>query len=230
MTLFVDGKSILVTGGNIGIGYEIARALSKAGARVTLTSRSAARAEDAARRIAAETGREVIGRELDLGAFANINAFADDIVKAGAPLDVLVNNAGALIGTRQQSADGYEMTWAANHLGPYLLTARLMPALKQAPAARVVTTASSAHWSGTIDFDGLGLPRSYSRTGAYGRSKLANILFTPRPVAPAGRHRHDGDLLPSRRRRHRFLPVHSVHWASGAYYRVAIPAFARQGC
>ncbi len=178
MTLAAKGKAVLVTGGNSGIGYEIARALSNAGAEVTLTSRSGARAEKAAAAIAAESGNDVVGLALDQSSFAGIHALADSYLEQGRPLDVLVNNAGALFTTRRESADGFEMTWAVNHLGPYLLTARLMPALRKAPAARIVTTASSAHRSGTIDVDGLGLPRSYSRSGAYGRSKLANILFT----------------------------------------------------
>jgi len=176
--LRVAGKNVVVTGGNSGIGYEIARALSEAGAHVTLTSPSAERAETAARAIATETGHDVFGKALDLSGFAAINGFADDWLATDKPLDVLVNNAGALFATRRQSADGFEMTWAVNHLGPYLLTARLMPALRKAPAARIVTTASSAHRAGTIVYDGLGLPQSYSRANAYGRSKLANILFT----------------------------------------------------
>ncbi len=178
MTLSVDGKTILVTGGNSGIGYAAAQALSGAGAKVILTSRSVERAAAAAQGIAAQTGGEVIGLGLDFAARANINAFADAFLERFDRLDVLVNNAGALFTTRQQSADGYEMTWAVDHLGPFLLTARLMPLLQEAEGARIVTTASRAHLGGTIEFDGLGMPESFSRTGAYGRAKLANVLFT----------------------------------------------------
>jgi NAD(P)-dependent dehydrogenase (short-subunit alcohol dehydrogenase family) len=178
MNSSVDSKTILITGGNSGIGYETARALGKAGARVILTSRSAARAEAAADRIASESGCEAIGLELDFSALANVNAFADNFPRRFDRIDVLVNNAGALFRTRKESVDGIELTWAANHLGPFLLTARLLPLLKRAEGARIVTTASSAHKNGSIDFDDLGLRRHYTPFSAYGRSKLGNILFT----------------------------------------------------
>ena len=166
MALSVDGKTILVTGGNSGIGYAGALALSRAGARVIVTSRSLARAEEAAARIAAETGNTAIGLALDLSSQAAINAFADAVLARFERLDVLVNNAGALWTTRQESADGYEMTWAVNHLGPFLLTARLLPLLIRTGGARIVTTASRAHLAGTIAFENLGLPGSFSRSGA----------------------------------------------------------------
>ena len=178
MTLSVDGKRILITGGNSGIGQAAARELSKAGAEVILTSRSAARAEAAAKEIAAASGREVVGLKLDFTSLAEINSFADAFIERFDRLDVLVNNAGALFTTRRQSAEGYEMTWAVNHLGPLLLTSRLLPLLQKSGQARIVTTASDAHLSGTIAFDGLGTPESFSRTGAYGRSKLGNVLFS----------------------------------------------------
>ena len=178
MTLSVDGKIILVTGGNSGIGKAGALALSRAGARVILTSRTAERAEAAAAEIADATGNEVIGLALDLASIAGINAFADAFVTRFQRLDVLVNNAGALWTTRQSSTDGYEMTWAVNHLGPLLLTSRLLPLIIKTGNGRIVTTASSAHLGGTIEFGNLGLPESFSRAGAYGRSKLGNVLFT----------------------------------------------------
>lgn len=178
MALSVDGKTILITGGSSGIGRAGALALSRAGARVILTSRSAQSAEAAAAEISAASGNEVTGLALELASISGINAFADDFAARNSRLDVLVNNAGALWTRRQASADGYEMTWAVNHLGPFLLTARLLPLLKRAGNARIVTTASSAHLGGSIEFDNLGLPESFSRSGAYGRSKLGNVLFT----------------------------------------------------
>ena len=178
MSLSVENKTILITGGSSGIGLAAAEALARAGANVIVTSPSRARAEDAAESITRTTGGKAAGLQLDLGSFAGIRAFTERFCANHEHLDVLMNNAGALFSSPRKSLDGYEMTWAVNHLGPYLLTARLLPLLRKAPAARIVTTASSAHRAGTIDFDGLGLPESYSRTGAYGRSKLANILFT----------------------------------------------------
>ncbi|MBU1173844.1 MAG: SDR family NAD(P)-dependent oxidoreductase [Alphaproteobacteria bacterium] len=178
MTLSVEGKRILVTGGSSGIGCAAALALSKAGAEVMLTSRSAERAERVASDIAAASGRRVIGLRLDLASQADIRAFADDFQARFDRLNVLANNAGALWTSRQASPDGYEMTWAVNHLGPMLLTSLLLPLLHKSGAARVVTTASNAHLGGTMAFDGLGLPDSFSHAGAYGRSKLGNVLFT----------------------------------------------------
>jgi NAD(P)-dependent dehydrogenase (short-subunit alcohol dehydrogenase family) len=178
MAIRADGKTVLVTGGNSGIGYAAASALSHAGARVMLTSRDVTRAETAAQKISAGSGHEVIGFGLDLGSLSNINAFADAFLRRFDRLDVLVNNAGAMFLSRRESADGFEMTWAVNHLGPFLLTARLLPLLNKTKGARIVTTASDAHLRGKIDFDGLGLPRSHSSSDPYGRSKLANVLFT----------------------------------------------------
>ncbi len=178
MSLSVEQKTILVTGGSSGIGLAAAQELAQAGANVIVTSPSRARAESAAESIGQATGGKAVGLQLDLGSFAGIRAFTEEFLANHDHLDVLLNNAGALFSSPRKSLDGYEMTWAVNHLGPYLLTSRLMPVLRKAPAARIVTTASSAHRAGTIEFDGLGLPESYSRAGAYGRSKLANIMFT----------------------------------------------------
>jgi NAD(P)-dependent dehydrogenase (short-subunit alcohol dehydrogenase family) len=93
-------------------------------------------------------------------------------------IDVLINNAGGMFVKRGESKDGYELTFAVNHLAPFLLTQLLLAGLKRAPQARIVTTASDAHRGATLDFDDLQATRRYSAMGAYGRSKLANILFT----------------------------------------------------
>lgn len=178
MTWTIEGKSVLVTGGSSGIGYETALALSKAGAELVLTSRSSARAEAAAKRISAESGRPVVGLALDLSSRASINGFADALLGRSDRLDVLFNNAGALFRTRGESAEGIEMTWAVNHLGPFLLTARLLPLLQGAGEARIVTTSSGAHHGGQIDLGDFGMNTRYSSFAAYGRSKLGNVLFT----------------------------------------------------
>ncbi len=178
MTLAVEGKTILVTGGNSGIGFAAARVLSGAGATVILTSRDRGRAEAAASKITGETGREVIGLPLDLASKAAINAFVDDFPRRFDRIDVLVNNAGAAFWLHHESPDGYELTWAVNHLGPFLLTSRLLPLLRRAGKARIVTTASTAHLSGRIEFDDHGHAHSYAPMAAYSRSKLGNVLFT----------------------------------------------------
>ncbi len=178
MTLAIENKTVLVTGGNSGIGYETARALAKAGAKVILTSRNIERAEAVAKGITAESGHETIGLRLDLTVKTGIHAFADEFLKRFDRLDVLVNNAGALFHRRRENADGFEMTWAVNHLGPFLLTARLLPLLRKPGEARIVVTASDAHLGGAIDFADLGIGRGYNAFGAYQRSKLGNVLFT----------------------------------------------------
>lgn len=178
MAISADGKTILITGGNSGIGFAAAEKLVAAGAKVTITSRDKTRLDAAVNEISQRTGRTPEGMVLDLGSFAGIRAFAERYAAGHSTLDVLANNAGALFLSREVTEDGFEKTWAVNHLGPMLLTSLLLPLLSKSAAGRVVTTASTAHLGGKIAFDGLGLPHTYSRTGAYGRSKLANVLFS----------------------------------------------------
>jgi NAD(P)-dependent dehydrogenase (short-subunit alcohol dehydrogenase family) len=163
-----EGRTVVVTGANSGIGLVAARELAQAGARVVLAVRDRARGEKAAATMTGE--REV--HELDLADLASVRAFAgawnDD-------LDVLVNNAGVMAPPEGRTKDGFETQIGTNHLGHFALTNLLLPRIRD----RVVTVSSTAHRIGRIDLDDLNWERrDYSRWPAYGQSKLANLLFT----------------------------------------------------
>jgi NAD(P)-dependent dehydrogenase (short-subunit alcohol dehydrogenase family) len=172
-------KCCVVTGGNSGIGLETAVALAELGARVAIVSRDrqkGERAVDEIRRRASSTTVELL--VADLSRQRNIRALADEILAAFPRLDVLVNNAGLIVGERTVTDDGLELTFAVNHIGYFLLTQFLEERLVESAPARVVNVASDAHRSGTIAFDDLQGERGYSSWRAYAQSKLANILFT----------------------------------------------------
>jgi NAD(P)-dependent dehydrogenase (short-subunit alcohol dehydrogenase family) len=173
------GRTIIVTGANSGIGLEAARALAAAGAHVVLACRDPSKAADAA----AEVGRAAPGagvevRLLDLASLASIRDFAKGFADGHERLDVLINNAGVMAIPRRTTADGFEMQLGTNHLGHFALTGLLFERLLATEGSRVVNVSSTAHRAGRIDFDDLQSERRYSRWGAYGQSKLANLLFT----------------------------------------------------
>ena len=172
----LGGRTAVVTGGNSGIGFHTALELARHGAAVTLACRNTASAEEAASRIRSEVpGAEVGVGRLDLSSLASVQQFAEGW---DGPLDLLVNNAGVMTPPRyRETEDGFELQFGTNHLGHYALTGRLLPALLQSEAARVVTVSSVAHHAGRDDLLE-GNPRStYSPQRTYGNSKLANILF-----------------------------------------------------
>ncbi len=172
------GRRVVVTGGNSGLGLETVRAAAAAGASVVLASRSVERGATARADVLASVPHaDVTVQQLDLAELASIRAFAARVAAAG-PVDVLVNNAGVMAIPRAVTADGFERQLGVNHLGHFALTAWLLPALRRAPAARVVAVGSIAHRFGTLDLDDLMGRRRYSPGGAYGQSKLANLLFT----------------------------------------------------
>jgi NAD(P)-dependent dehydrogenase (short-subunit alcohol dehydrogenase family) len=175
----LSGRTMVVTGGNSGIGYEAARELARKGAHVVLACRDAGRAEEARARIAAEQpGARLEVMELDLASLASVRAFAGRLRARHPRLDALLNNAGVMAIPRRLTADGFEMQLGTNHLGHFALTGLLLEALLAAPAARVVNVSSTAHRAGHIHFDDLQLERGYGPWRAYGQSKLANLLFT----------------------------------------------------
>jgi len=177
----VGGKRVVITGATNGIGLAAAEQLAARGAQLAIVARSEARARPALERIRkAAEGAEVDVLMADLSDQSSVRALAGQILERYPRLDVLVNNAGAVFTTRQLSPDGIELTWAVNHLGPFVLTALLLDRLKGSAPARVVTTSSDAHTGAHIPFDDLDAERSYARRGftRYGETKLANILFT----------------------------------------------------
>ncbi|HYT33204.1 MAG TPA: SDR family oxidoreductase [Thermoanaerobaculia bacterium] len=173
----IAGQTVLVTGATSGIGLETARALAKKGARVVVGARDARRGQAVVDEIAAGGGRAEL-LEIDMASLALIRKAADRFSAAHSKLDVLVNNAGTAVSGRRLSADGHELTWATNFLGPFLLTRRLLSFLKKSETPRVVNVGSEGHRAGRIDWDNLELERGYSTFRAYANSKLALALFT----------------------------------------------------
>jgi NAD(P)-dependent dehydrogenase (short-subunit alcohol dehydrogenase family) len=174
----LEGRTVLVTGATNGIGRVTARELARAGARVLLVARDASRGAAAAREIREVSERDPDVLVADLSSRAEVLGLAREVRDRTGSLDVLVNNAGAIFGAREVSADGVEMTFALNHLAYFLLTLELVDLLVSTPGARVVNVSSSAHERARIDWDDLQGERAYSGWKAYGQSKLANLLFT----------------------------------------------------
>ena len=181
----MSGKTVVITGGNAGIGKETAVGLASRGARVIFTSRNASRGAAALAEIRERSGSaEVEVVELDLASLANVRACTDELGRRCPKIDVLINNAGLILGERAESEDGIEMTLAVNHFGPMALTLRLIDRLAASEAGRIINVSSDAHrMVRAFDFDDLHSRRRYRSMKAYSQSKLANILFT-RELAP----------------------------------------------
>lgn len=175
----MNGQFCLVTGATRGIGYETARGLAAAGASVLVHGRDLTRAREAARAISRETGNAAVSAvQADFAQLGEVRRLARELA-AGLPrLDVLLNNAGMMSARKATSADGYDLTFAVNHLAPFLLTNLLLGKLRETGSARIVVVASEAHRRATLDFEDLMNERVSGLLPAYSRSKLANILFT----------------------------------------------------
>lgn len=174
----MDGRVVLITGGNSGIGEATAVGLAKLGADVAIVSRSFERGEAAIARIKAASGRSVRMVAGDLSAIASVDALADTVLDRFPKLHVLINNAGLAVTERTVTKDGYETTFAVNHLGPFALTRRLLDRLRESGTARVVNVASTLYKRGALDFDDLMSERGFNGMRAYARSKMCNVLFT----------------------------------------------------
>ncbi|MGI4747071.1 MAG: SDR family NAD(P)-dependent oxidoreductase [Janthinobacterium lividum] len=169
------GRVAIVTGGNTGLGYETARMLAEHGAAVILAVRDVEKGRQAASRIAGD----VTVQALDLTSLASIRSAAADIRAAYARIDLLINNAGVMYTPKGNTVDGFELQFGTNHLGHFALTGLLLDRMLPVPGSRVITVSSTGHRiQATIHFDDLQWERSYSRIGAYGQSKLANLIFT----------------------------------------------------
>jgi len=176
----LDGKTALVTGASGGLGAETALALARKGAAVTLAVRDPARGEGVAASIRESTGngRVEVGR-LDLRSPESVRSFAKGWLEAHDGLQLLINNAGIMACPLERTKEGWEIQFATNHLGHFLLTVLLAPALRAGAPARVVNLSSAGHRLGGVDFDDIHFERrSYDKWLAYGQSKSANVLFT----------------------------------------------------
>jgi NAD(P)-dependent dehydrogenase (short-subunit alcohol dehydrogenase family) len=173
-------KQILITGASNGIGLAAAMALVGFGANVAIVGRNATRTKLAVAQIQARASRDarVSAFVADLASQAAVTKLATEVLSRHPRIDVLVNNAGAMYTTRQLTADGIELTWAVNHLAPFLLTGLILDRLKLQAPSRIITTASDAHQGATIPFDDLAAERAYHGFARYKQTKLANILFT----------------------------------------------------
>jgi NAD(P)-dependent dehydrogenase (short-subunit alcohol dehydrogenase family) len=173
------GRNAIVTGANSGIGFHAARELAAHGADVTLAVRNADKGAQARDRVLAAAADATVTVEvLDLADLASVRSFAEHWSLAhDFGLDLLINNAGVMAIPRRTTADGFEMQFGTNHLGHFALTGLLLPALVARPRSRVVTVSSGAHRMGRVNFDDLMGQRRYRAWGAYGQSKLSNLLF-----------------------------------------------------
>jgi NAD(P)-dependent dehydrogenase (short-subunit alcohol dehydrogenase family) len=193
-----SGRIAVITGATSGLGLETARVLAQHGATVVLAGRDQARNTAAADRIrAAEAGSAQAGpvktgpvktgptktgtvetAELDLASLESVRTAAADLVARFPRLDLLINNAGVMMPPYSLTKDGFELQFGTNHLGPFALTGLLLGSLLAQPGSRIVTVSSNAHRGGRLDFADLQSARHYQRMAAYGRSKLANLMFT----------------------------------------------------
>ncbi len=179
MTRSMAGKTCIVTGGTSGIGEAAALALAGKGAEVAILCRSKERGEATRKRIESETGRACVRLfDGDMERLDDMRRVAGEMREALPRIDVLLNNAGVTMLGRSETPDGFETTFAVNHLAPFLLTHQLLPRILETPGARIVNTASGAHKFARFDLDDLQSEREYSTMRVYGASKLANMLFT----------------------------------------------------
>ncbi len=185
------GRTAVITGANTGLGYETAAALAGRGARVVLAVRNLEKGKQAVARITAATpGAEVELQELDLTSLESVRAAAAQLRSGHDRIDLLINNAGVMYTPRSTTKDGFELQFGTNHLGHFAFTGLLLDRLLPVAGSRVVTVSSMGHRiRAAIHFDDLQWEHRYSRVGAYGQSKLANLLFTyelQRRLAPHG--------------------------------------------
>ncbi|XP_055918966.1 retinol dehydrogenase 12 isoform X3 [Eupeodes corollae] len=175
----IDGKVVVITGCNTGIGKETALELARRGAKIYMACRDPVRCEGARLEIIEKTKNEnIFNRTLDLGSLESVRKFADKFLAEEPRLDILINNAGVMACPKGTTKDGFDLQLGTNHLGHFLLTNLLLDSLKQSAPSRIVVVSSAIYLFGKINKDDLNFEKSYSKWGAYSQSKLANILFT----------------------------------------------------
>lgn len=178
----MEGKTVIITGANTGIGLATAVDMAKRGARVLMACRNEEKARKAKDIVIEESNSDkVFIKMLDLSSMQSVRQFACDINKNEERVDVLINNAGIMMCPQMKTEDGFEMQFGTNHLGHFLLTNLLLDILKKSAPSRVVTVSSLAHYKfagGRIYWDNLNLEKNYTPGRAYAQSKLMNVLFS----------------------------------------------------
>jgi NAD(P)-dependent dehydrogenase (short-subunit alcohol dehydrogenase family) len=222
----IEGKVIIVTGGNSGLGFESVKMLAAKGAIVILASRSKTRGFDAkATILEAYPKANVDVMALDLGSFKSIEVFSNDFLAKYDRLDVLLNNAGIMMTPYGKTEDGLEQQIGVNHFGHFALTARLFDRLKSTPGSRVVNISSIAHRSGVMNFDNLMYEDGvgYNPSKVYSQSKLANLLFTYELHRKVEEHHLDMKILAA----HPGVSVTNLvrHMAGKWVYKLIFPLF-----
>jgi NAD(P)-dependent dehydrogenase (short-subunit alcohol dehydrogenase family) len=193
--MLMNGKTVLITGATDGIGKQAAKELAKMGARTVLVGRSEDRCKQAVEEVIDFSGNQQASYLLaDLSSMDEVKALAEKFVTNFDRLDVLINNAGGSFLNRQITVDGFEKTFALNHLAYFLLTSLLLDMLKANAPSRVINTSSGSHYRGKIHFGDIHLKRSYLVLRAYSQSKLANVMFT---IALARRCKGSGVIAAS---------------------------------
>jgi NAD(P)-dependent dehydrogenase (short-subunit alcohol dehydrogenase family) len=174
------GRTAVITGANTGLGYETAAALAAKGAHVVLAVRNLEKGKEAARGIEQATpDAQVQLQELDLTSLESIREAAEELRTKHDQIDLLINNAGVMMTPKSTTKDGFELQFGTNHLGHFALTGLLIDRVLAVPGSRVVTVSSTGHrFARGIRFDDLQWEHDYSRVGAYGQAKLANLMFT----------------------------------------------------
>lgn len=175
----LDGKTVVITGANTGIGKETAIDLAKRGARVIMACRDMEKGQAALKEVVENSANENVAcMKLDLSDTKSIREFADNINKEEEKLNILLNNAGVMVCPYGKTTDGFEMQIGVNHMGHFLLTYLLLDLIKKSAPARIINVSSMAHLFGSINLEDINSEKSYDKKAAYGQSKLANVLFT----------------------------------------------------
>lgn len=175
----LSGKFAVVTGANSGLGLGLAKRLAAAGADVVMAIRSTAKGENAIAEIHRDVPTAKLSlRQVDLSSLKSVAALGDELAAEGRPIDILINNAGVMTPPqRQETQDGFELQFGTNHLGHFALTGHLLPLLRAAASARVVTVSSIAATQPKLEFDDTSAQHGYKPMSSYGMAKLAQLMF-----------------------------------------------------